>query len=82
MMDAVQAHYVDGKPRYLSDPLTSIFKILSEDEFDSLSDKLVQDILLRQHILIFGRKKPKYAFDPDGLETLAPLEQQIIIHGT
>lgn len=81
MMDTVEEYYVNGKPRYLSDPSTSVFKILTEEEFENQRDGEIQNILRRQHILVIGMKKPKYGFDPDGLETLAPLDKLIIIHG-
>lgn len=81
MMDAAENHYVNGKPRHISDPSTSVFKVLTKDEFEDMEDREIQSILLRQHILITKGKKPKYGFDLDGLETLAPLDKPIIIHG-
>lgn len=80
-MNAVEANYVDGKPRYLSDPSTSVFRIVSEDEFKAMSDTMIQDILRQQHIVVTGRKRSEYSFDLDGLETLAALDKPIIIHG-
>lgn len=81
MMDAAEKYYINGKPRHISDPSTSVFKILTKDEFEDMEDKEIQSILLHQHILVIGGKKPKYGFDLDGLETLAPLDKPIIIHG-
>jgi hypothetical protein len=81
MMDAAEEFYVDGKLQYLSDPSTSILKVLTQDEFDTLSDKEVQNILHHQHIIVVRGKVPKYGFDPEGLETLAPLDKPIVIHG-
>lgn len=81
MMDATEDYYINGKPRHVSDPSTSVFKILTEEEFECISDKEIQDILRHQHIVVVGGKKPKYGFDPNGLETLAPLDKPIIIHG-
>lgn len=81
MMRAVEDHYISGKPRHIASPESSIFKVLTEDEFECMSDKAVQDTLSRQHIVVTGRKKPKYKFDLDGLETLAPLDKLITIQG-
>lgn len=81
MMDAVEAHYVDNKPRHISKPATSAFKIISGPEFDRLDDQTVQNILRQQHIVVFDHEKPQCKFDLEGLETLAPLNRKIIIHG-
>lgn len=80
-MDAAEDYYVDGKPRHISDPSSLVFKILTQEEFERAEDKSIQNILVHQHIIVTGRKKPQYNFDPDGLETLAPLDRPIIIHG-
>lgn len=80
-MNAAESNYVDRKPRYISSPSSSVFKIITEDTFENMSDGEIQDALRSQHLIVTGRKKPKYKFDPNGLETLATLNKPIVIHG-
>lgn len=81
MMKAVEAFYVEGKPRHISCPNTSVFKIITQDVFENMSDNEVQEAIRHQHLIVTERKKPKYKFDPNGLETLTTLNNPIIIHG-
>ncbi len=51
---AVISFYVDGLPPHCHSEkeIKSVFKILSQDDFDSFSDKAMQSIFQDQHIVV------------------------------
>ena len=68
-MDAVVGQYSDGLPLHIANPTRSAFRILSQAEFDKMSDREVIDGLRKQHFLITGTSEPPLAFDEDGMRT-------------
>ena len=80
--------YVDGKPRYITDPDTSHVCVLTHEEYKAKTVKEIQDLLATHHILITGYatenvvqvdRPPK--FDEAGLQLLKNLQACIPFHG-
>ncbi len=61
---AVTSFYIDGLPPHChpEKDIKSVFKILSQDDFDSLSDKVVQNILQKQHIVVHNPNQKALEF--------------------
>jgi hypothetical protein len=80
--------YVDGKPRYITDPRTSHLKVLTYEAYKALSVKEIQALLATKHLLITGYPTEKVVqidspakFDEAGLQLLKNLEVRIPFHG-
>jgi len=78
---AIQENDVEGKPLFIAEPTQSIFKILTDDEYQACSTQEIQDYLRTQHIVVKDRKIPNHKFDENGLRTLRPLNDPVTIHG-
>jgi hypothetical protein len=81
IVDEVKKGYIDEKPAHISAPDKSVFKILTQEEYDATSIRQVQEILRRQHIVIVNRPKPPINFDANGLRTLTRLTEAVPIQG-
>jgi hypothetical protein len=67
---AVETNYVDGRPRHLSAPDTSVFSIITQDQFDSMSVAQLQALHRRYHIVVTGLSQAEHEFTAEGLEAL------------
>lgn len=76
----VQSAYVDGVPLHIAQPEQSVFKVMTEAEFDDLSINDVQNILQKQH-LVLTNVPGKLNFDRKGLGTLQNVSNTISIQG-
>jgi hypothetical protein len=74
-------NYVNGHPRHVKEPESSIFKIIHVDEFNALTVEEVHELFCRKHILVWGLPDRKLAFDENGLGTLAPPNRTFTIQG-
>jgi len=77
----LEEDYIDGKPRHVVEGATSVFHILTQEEYDKKSVKAIQEILRTQHIVIVGRQQPQVKFDANGLRTLTRLNEPVSIQG-
>ncbi len=78
---AIKDDCVDGKPLFIADPDQSIFKIMTENEYQSCSTQKIQEYLWTQHIVVKDRQIPNHKFNENGLRTLRPLNEPVTIHG-
>jgi hypothetical protein len=78
---AIKDNYKDGKPLFIADPEQSIFKVLTETEYQSCSTRQIQEYLRTKHIIVKHRQIPTHRFDENGLRTLRPLNEPVTIHG-
>ena len=66
----VERGYVNGLPLHIAHPERSVFKIMTEEEYQSSSIKTIQNHLRTKHIIVTNRVKSQYCFDERGLRTL------------
>lgn len=79
----VERGYIDGLPLHIANPARSVFKIMTEEEYQSSPIATIQNILRAKHILITDREKSKHQFDEKGLRTLrSNLNDAFTIQGT
>lgn len=81
VMDEVTRQYQDGLPLHIADPARSAFRILTQAEFDRMSDREVIDGLRKQHFLITGTSDPPLAFDEHGMRTICHLKTVVELQG-
>ncbi|KAF8878615.1 hypothetical protein BD779DRAFT_1474695 [Infundibulicybe gibba] len=74
ILDAVVDGYVDGQPRHISQPKSSIFAIRSNEEFNQLPGKAVLETLREKNIVVTD-------FDLDSLRELRLLSRVGTIQG-
>ncbi|KAJ3500929.1 hypothetical protein NLJ89_g9572 [Agrocybe chaxingu] len=82
ILDAVQAFYINGKPRYINDPDDSAFRVKSLKQSKHLKPYDLLEIFRRQHLIIPGKAalmRPVY-FDLEDLACIAPLDSRISVH--
>lgn len=79
--EAVAAGYQDAQPLWMARPKESVFRVMSKQEFDCKSDREIQKIFHRKHIVIHDQFEPTLAFDAEGLKTLGDLYKPLTIHG-
>jgi hypothetical protein len=83
----IRKDYVEGKPRYLSDPGSSCIKVTTYADYKRMSTKAVQDVLRKQHIVItefpieLVVPTDDVVFDEAGLQLLKNLEANIVFQG-
>ncbi|KIM38926.1 hypothetical protein M413DRAFT_419911 [Hebeloma cylindrosporum] len=77
----VEHFYINDKPKHISDPDRSMFRIISSEDEVYLSPKKVQKILRERHIVVTNVKSHTTTFDHRGLETLSPLNAIVTIDG-
>jgi len=63
----VQSGYVNGSPLHIADPDRSVFKIMTEEEYQSSSIQTIQGLLRTKHIIVTNRRDN---LDEKGLRTL------------
>jgi len=73
--------YHDGRPRYLSDPSTSILRVIPWEKFDQMPVHEVQALLAQSHIVVTDHPTRAISFDEDGLEKLRSLDLVTEIQG-
>ncbi len=63
---AVTMNYVDGLPPHFHNEkgIKSVFRTFSQHDFDSMSDKAVQDVFFNQNILVYNPDQKAVAFGP------------------
>ena len=66
----VQSGYVNGLPLHIADSDRSVFKIMTEEEYQSSSIQTIQGLLRTKHIIVTNRCDNHYRFDEKGLRTL------------
>ncbi|KAF8881118.1 hypothetical protein BD779DRAFT_1675606 [Infundibulicybe gibba] len=81
ILDAVVDGYVDGQPRHISQPKSSIFVIRSNEEFNQLPGKAVLETLREKNIVVTGMHCPPADFDLDSLRELRLLSRVGTIQG-
>jgi hypothetical protein len=78
---SIQENYVDGMPLFVANPKRSIFKIMTETEYRARPIPDILEILRSQHIVVKKRSITDCKFDEEGLRTLRPLNEPVVIHG-
>jgi len=63
----VEKSHVRGIALHIAKPEQSVFRVMTDQEYRSLSIADVQNILLTKHILITHRQQSEYQFDEAGL---------------
>jgi hypothetical protein len=89
VQDLVQAGYIDGRPRHhqpdarnpATNATTSIFFVVTYQDFMELSEADVQRIFMDRHIVVTDVPAQKYRWDLKTLSKLGSLEQQREIQG-
>ncbi|KAF8803030.1 hypothetical protein BYT27DRAFT_7003283, partial [Phlegmacium glaucopus] len=71
-MDRVERDFHStGKPLHVADPSRSMFRIISLQDFNGMSDKQLQDLHANFHVLVTGYPQAPFGFDTKGMATLA-----------
>jgi hypothetical protein len=78
---AVTTGYEDDRPLWMACPAESVFHIMSKREFQCMSDKEIQLLFYRKHIVIVDQFEPTLDFDENGLKSLGDLFKTVTIHG-
>lgn len=92
--DALKASYVAAElphtteevsqvlvPPHVGSPEASIFHVISESSFNSLSTREILDILAKKCIVVTDRAVRPLQFDAKGLSTLSTLSTVVPIQG-
>jgi cobyrinic acid a,c-diamide synthase len=77
----LEEDYIDGKPPHVVEGAMSVFHILTQEEYDKKSVRVIQEILRTQHIVIVGAQQSRVKFDANGLRTLTRLNEPVSIQG-
>jgi hypothetical protein len=77
----LEGEYIDGKPPHVVEGVKSVFHILTQEEYDNKSVRVIQEILRTQHIVIIGQQQSQVKFDANGLRTLTRLNEPVTIQG-
>ena len=77
----LEREYIDGKPPHVVEGAMSVFHILTQEEYDKKSVRVIQEILRTQHIVIVGAQQSRVKFDANGLRTLTRLNEPVSIQG-
>jgi hypothetical protein len=77
----VSKDFVAGIPLHIAQPEKSIFKVMTQEEFNLLSDKEMQDTWKKSHIVRTGLPIPGYGFDKSGMATLTYPSKVFTIQG-
>jgi hypothetical protein len=75
------AGFKDERPLWMARPGESVFCIISKKEFESKSEKEIQELFSCRHIVIYDQFEPAFSFDEQGLRTLGDLHKPVTIHG-
>lgn len=91
--EALKASFVVAEPPYATEdinrlvpphvgrPETSIFHVISESSFNSLSTREILDILAKKCVVVTDRAVQQLQFDEKGLSTLSTLSTVVPIQG-
>jgi hypothetical protein len=87
--EALEAVFVDRDPTeavtpvplHVGNPNVSIFKVISDSDFDELSPKKILDMLATCCIVVTDRPVRRMKFDAKGLSTLSTLSTVVPIQG-
>ncbi|KDR65363.1 hypothetical protein GALMADRAFT_148754 [Galerina marginata CBS 339.88] len=79
IFNVLEMGYVDGLPRHIFDPKSSVFHIMTHQDFETLKPREVQDIMRYKHIVLTGCPISNIKFDAEGLSTVASLHDIIAI---
>lgn len=82
-MQRLKRSYVQGKPRFLTDPENSLYDILQYEAFTKMESAEVQSRFSKKHIVVRNwPHDPKLEFDASGLRKLVgSLSRQTSLHG-
>jgi hypothetical protein len=70
-------------PPHVADPGRSVLAVMTQTQYDELSDRDIQDLLRCKNIVITERRVRQLAFDEKGLEVLnTTMEAVMTIQGT
>ena len=78
----MEAGHVNGKPLHIADPESSLFNMISSEDFEGLSATQIQDRLRCKNIVVTGLKHANVRFDKAGLREFCPIDHAISIQGT
>jgi len=78
---AVVAGYRDHKPLWMASPAESVICVISKQEFESKSDRELQNLFQGKHIVVRDQFVPTLSFDENGLRTLGDLCRPVTIQG-
>lgn len=81
IMAAVQLNYVGNLPRHVSEPESSAFAIMTDEEFKRLSDEEALTIFSEKHIITTNELVQEAKWDEDTLQKLAHLNMPVYVHG-
>lgn len=79
---ALKESYVNGMPRHVAAPDTSVFYPMPYEKFRRMSGKEVMAILRTRNIAVTDAPCEECQFDEEGLAILAPLDRVVDIQGT
>jgi hypothetical protein len=80
--DKIEDSNVDGKPLHVANPESSMFDIISSEDFEALSAKQIQERLRCKNIVVTGMKHANVKFDKAGLRAFGTLGRVVSIQGT
>jgi hypothetical protein len=78
----IEASNLNGKPLHIADPKTSVFDIISSEDFAAMSTTQIQSRLRYKNIVVTGMERPIVKFDKAGLRGLCQMDRHISIQGT
>jgi hypothetical protein len=82
LMDRVERDFHStGKPLHVADPSRSMFRIISLQDFNGMSDEQLQDLHANFHVLVTGYPQAPFGFDAKGMATLAAPSRVFTIQG-
>jgi hypothetical protein len=70
-----------GLPLHVGNPANLLFRVMSLEEFDHMSEQELQALYACYHLVVTGYPKPSFGFDTKGLVTLAPSYRVFTIQG-
>ena len=82
-VDAVQKYFdkESHQPLHKTHPDRSIWKLMTQDEFDDLTTENAMEILETRHICIYDIENPIVKFDRQGLRNLKSLDAIVKVEG-
>jgi hypothetical protein len=81
IIEAIEKDYDRGTARHAQDMGNSVFRILSYDDYRSLSPRRLASLLEDHHIVVKDMPLDCLKFDEGGLQTLCPLYSTIEMQG-
>lgn len=81
LMAAVLDDYVSGLPRHISDPHTSSFAIMTDDDFENLKQKDALKLFASKQIITTGRVVRGFGWNEESLSKLAHMDAVVNVQG-